>query len=66
MATHWQDGLALALCLVAAGYIAWRSWQTVVRRRAAGCGSSCGKCASAANLASEPAKLVQIDVPPRS
>jgi hypothetical protein len=51
-----QDILALVLVAVAAAYIGWRSWLAVFRRRAAGCGSGCGKCASDA-----PKPVIQIE-----
>ena len=45
----WQDTVAIGLVLAAAGFVrlavpGWR-WP---RRRAAGCGSGCGKCPSSA------------------
>jgi hypothetical protein len=51
-----QDILALVLVAVAAAYIGWRAWLAVFRRRAAGCGSGCGKCA-----ADGPNQVMQIE-----
>jgi hypothetical protein len=56
MSLSWQDSLALVLVAVAAMYVAWRTWLAVFRRRAAGCGSGCGKCA-----ADSPKAVMQIE-----
>ncbi len=44
----WQDIVAMAMVLAAGGFVAWRSWRALMARQAAGCGSGCGKCPSAA------------------
>jgi hypothetical protein len=51
----WQDIVVAAICLAAALYVARVVWKSLAGR-AAGCGISCGKCASS------PAKpVVQIE-----
>jgi hypothetical protein len=43
----WQNLAVLAVILAAAGYLSRLAWLTVVRRRAAACGS-CPTCPAAA------------------
>ena len=56
MGLSGQDILALVLVAAAAAYVGWRTWLAVFRRRAAGCGSGCGKCA-----ADSPKAVMQIE-----
>ena len=50
----WQDVVAVAVVLGAAGYLASLVWKGVAGERK-GCGSTCGKCS-----ASEPVEVVSI------
>jgi hypothetical protein len=56
MGLNVQDIVALVLVAAAAAYVAWRAWLALFRRRAAACGSGCGKCA-----ADVPKAVVQIE-----
>ena len=51
----WQDVVAIAAVLAAAGYLASLVWRGVAGGSQAGCGASCGKCS-----ASEPVEVVTI------
>ncbi|HUE75011.1 MAG TPA: hypothetical protein VMP01_29355 [Pirellulaceae bacterium] len=42
-----QNSLAIAACLAAACFVAWRAWKAF-QGRSSGCGSGCGSCPSAA------------------
>ncbi|QEH32691.1 hypothetical protein OJF2_11700 [Aquisphaera giovannonii] len=44
----WQDLVAMAIVLGAAGYLASLAWSAVRGRGAGGCGGGCAKCSSAA------------------
>ena len=59
MVAHWQEILVLSICLVACGYIAWRSWLALTGQKTTGCGAACGKCETPRS------PLMQIDVAPR-
>ncbi|HEY5316051.1 MAG TPA: FeoB-associated Cys-rich membrane protein [Pirellulales bacterium] len=56
----WQDLLVTLLVAAAAGYLARRAWSLVSSRRAGGCGSACGGCASKSPESSD---IVQIEPP---
>lgn len=50
-----QEISALALVALAAGYLAWRGWQVVVRNRAGGCGGGgCSVCPGNSSRVIEP------------
>jgi hypothetical protein len=57
MTLDWQTLIAVALVLLAAGYLCRRGWQTIVRKRA-GCGA-CSNCPADHDTAGKP--LVTID-----
>ena len=64
MSFGWQDILVIAICLVAAVYVARLVWKSLTGRATAGCGLGCGKCAtsqSKAVLTIEPANIAKID-----
>jgi hypothetical protein len=42
----WQDLVALAIVLAAAGYLARLARGAFSRKAEAGCGAACGKCAA--------------------
>jgi hypothetical protein len=52
-----QQILVLLFFLSALGYLGWRTWQSVSRRKAGGCGKGCGcetdKVHSSASAASD-------------
>jgi hypothetical protein len=43
MNLQWQNAAVLVVVVAAIGYLARGAWQTLARRKAAGCGS-CGTC----------------------
>lgn len=40
-----QNSLAIAACMAAACFVAWRAWKAI-QGRSSGCGSGCGSCPS--------------------
>lgn len=54
----WQDVVAIAAVLGAAGYLIGLVWKGVAGERK-GCGTACGKCSSSRP---EPAEVVTIGV----
>ena len=57
-----QNSLAIAACLAAACFVAWRAWKAF-QGRSSGCGSGCGSCPSAAQKSPEAKTLLTIDAP---
>ncbi len=44
---NWQDLAAMGLVVAALGYLSYRGWQIVVRKKAGGCGGGgCSGCGS--------------------
>jgi hypothetical protein len=60
MTFDWQDAFALLAATAAGGYLLWRGW-LVLRRKRAGCGS-CGSCPSSEGTKT----IVTIDLRKRS
>jgi attachment p12 family protein len=58
MTFDWQNAVALAVVIAAAGYLGRRAWQTVVHRKQGGCGA-CGNCSTEKSPAG--AALVPLD-----
>lgn len=44
MNIDWQNATVGALVILAVGYIAYRGWLVVVRKKSSGCGSGCSSC----------------------
>lgn len=61
-----QSLIAAALCLLAGGYLAFRAYLAFAKRAGTGCGSGCGSCPSAENVAGAKVKsLLTLEMPPR-
>jgi len=58
----WQDIIAAAIVLAAVVYLARQLWLVLGRKRAGGCGTSCGQCPT---NAAESRPLVSLNVPRR-
>lgn len=42
----WQDLVAIAIIVAAAGYLANLAWSAVRRGKSGGCGGGCAKCST--------------------
>lgn len=56
-----QNSLAIAACLAAGLFVAWRAWRSMVGR-ASGCGTSCGSCAVAGTRSSAPKTMTLLKI----
>jgi len=54
-----QNAFALTVVAAAAGYLAWRTWSFVKRRKQSACGT-CGSCASGGHTQTKVLPLVTI------
>jgi len=59
MLANWQTWIAALLCLVAAAYIARRTWRSFAVNKS-GCGTGCGSCSSKSESA-QPMQLMSIE-----
>jgi hypothetical protein len=65
MSAPFQSLIAAALCIFAGGYLALRAYLAFAKRAGTGCGSGCGSCPSAENVAGAKVKsLLSLEVPP--
>jgi FeoB-associated Cys-rich membrane protein len=55
-----QNAFTLLIVAAAAGYLAWRTWSFVKRRKQSACGG-CGSCASGDNTQTKVLPLVTIE-----
>jgi hypothetical protein len=60
MSLDWQNIIALVVVVVAAIYLARRSWQTLLRK-----GSRCGGCAGCSSQKATSQAVVTIDLAAR-
>ena len=56
-----QNVAAIAVCIAAATFVAWRTWKAL-RGRSGGCGTGCGSCSSAKTPTAK--TLISIDANP--
>ena len=62
MTGNWQEIIAGTVVLVALAYLARQLWRVLVRKRAGGCGASCGQCTAGPT---ESPPLVSLEAPQR-
>ncbi len=58
-----QDILAILIVIAAAGFLARRAWQRLIRRRTGAC-DSCSNCNSSNTLSTQPLVTISEIMPP--
>jgi hypothetical protein len=54
---NWQDLTAMVLVVAALGYLSYRGWQIVVRKKTGGCGGGgCSGCGNASPKGADESK----------